>query len=131
MVQISNQLNNINRYIHPKKDRHKFNSFHKDSKLFGFEFDYQRINNSYYVIAKEHLHKELVKDESPDFHEPFYHNSAIDFAKSLDRRPFVSEKERTIERRFEFEEAFGKSQHLITDNRMKSIVPFKTVTARD
>ena len=109
MVHMSNQINTLNRYIQPKKDRHKFNSFHKDSKLFGFEFDYQRINNSYYVIAKEHLHKELVKDESPDFHEPFFHNSAIDFAKSLDRRPFVSEKEGANERRFEFEEAFDRS----------------------
>ena len=83
------------------------------------------------MIAKEHLHKELVKDESPDFHEPFFHNSAMDFAKSLERPPFVTEKDGANERRFELDDTYDKSQYLSTVNRLKQIVPFKTVTSRD
>lgn len=101
---------NANRYLQPKKDLSRYTA----AKIYDFQFDYERINNSHYCIARGPQFQALVKDEAPDFHEPYFHNSSICFEKSLDRAPFVQRGDGANERRFELDDTFDKSQYLST-----------------
>ena len=105
--------------------------YQNPNKVYSFQFKNERINNSPYCVIRGPEFQELVKDALPELHAPFFHNSTLDFSKTVARKPFVTEKDGANPGRFELSDFFDRSTYLTNVPRHKSILPFQKGPGRD
>ena len=61
---------------------------------------------------------------------PYFHNSTIDMGKTLNRKPFVTEKDGANPGRFDLSDFYDKSTYLTKVPRHRSILPFGKEVSR-
>ncbi len=98
--------------------------------MYQFQFDYDRVNNSYYSLVRGETTQQLIHDEVDRADLQPTQKSVPVFAKTATREQFYPRSTGYSETRFLLTDKTIKTKVLSQNHRVKLLVPFNKQTQR-